>query len=182
MKLHKLGYFCFISAQEWGVNHLCLLFGVTPSSCSRYLSIVLKLIVRVFLKENLRGRKLAVDQGFPRSGEAFDVFVGPYSEKTVEKLSPLLREHLLMIASVYISLRQAAEWGMRSLQGSFPRLKARLLADAKKRRRIILSIALVHNFRTELVGLKQIATVFDPEYQQFVSIEGYDRIRRYFFH
>lgn len=88
----------------------------------------------VYLKSNLRGRKFAVDQGFPRSGETFELLGGSYSEKSAEKLSPLLREHLLMMATVYISLRQAAEWGMRSLQGSFPRLKARLLADEKKRK------------------------------------------------
>lgn len=51
--------FLFYISSRMGVNHLCLLFGVTPSSCSRYLSIVLKLIVR-----NLRRHQAAKIQ-FP---------------------------------------------------------------------------------------------------------------------
>jgi hypothetical protein len=46
---------------------------------------------------------------------------------------------------------------------------------------VIQSIVLVHNFRTETVGLKQIRTVFDPEYERYISLYGHDRIRRYYF-
>ena len=49
-----------------------------------------------------------------------------------------------------------------------------------KRHQLILSIILTHNFRTHEVGLNQIATVFNPEYDQIMNIEGYDRIARYF--
>jgi hypothetical protein len=118
-----------------------------------------------FLHEHLNGKKICVDQGFPRSGRALDILVGPYSEKSARKLSPILRSFLLILAAVYTSLRQASEWGMRGLQGTFPRLCCRLPSSRKKRYRIILSIILIHNFRTELVGLNRIATVFNPEYQ-----------------
>ena len=83
-------------------------------------------------------------------------------------------------SGLFTSLRQAAEWGMRALQGSFSRLKARLSSDKKKRGMIVLSIILLHNFRTEHVGLNQIATVFNPEYEQYINLENYDRIRDYF--
>jgi len=39
----------------------------------------------------------------------------------------------------------------------------------------------VHNFRTDIVGLNQIKTVFDPQYEMYISLRGYDRIRRYYF-
>lgn len=45
---------------------------------------------------------------------------------------------------------------------------------------ILLSIALLNNFRVELVGLNQIATVFNPEYEQIIKLDNYDRIARYF--
>jgi hypothetical protein len=39
----------------------------------------------------------------------------------------------------------------------------------------------VHNFRTEIVGLNQIKTAFDPEYKRYTSLSWHDRIRRYCF-
>lgn len=123
-----------------------------------------------FLKEKLRDKKLCVDQGFPRSGDAYDLLVGPYSARTVQKLNPILRPYLLKLAAVYISLRQASEWGMRGLQGTFPRLKSRLTSDTAKRHLIILGIILTHNFRTSMVGLNQIAEVFNPQYEQYAVI------------
>ncbi len=47
----------------------------------------------------------------------------------------------------------------------------------KKRKKVIQSIVFVHNFRTKMVGLNQIGTVFDPEYERPISLRGYDRIR-----
>ena len=108
--------------------------------------------------------QLCVDKGFPRSGELFDKFVGPLSNETKQKLSPINRDAIIAQHEIYVSLRQASEWGMRALQGTFSRLKTRLTSDKKKRRDIILSIILLHNFRTHEVGLNQIATVFNPEF------------------
>jgi hypothetical protein len=31
------------------------------------------------------------------------------------------------------------------------------------------------------VGLNQIATVFNPHYEQYINLDGYDRIARYFY-
>ena len=70
---------------------------------------------------------------------------------------------------------------MRGLQGTFPRFKKRLPGNLVKQKLVIQSIVLVHNFRTEIVGLNQIRTVFDPEYERYISLYGYDRIRRYYF-
>jgi hypothetical protein len=70
---------------------------------------------------------------------------------------------------------------MRALQGTFPRCKKRLPGNPEKRKLVIQSIVLIHNFRTEIVGLNQIKTVFDPQYEMYISLRGYDRIRRYYF-
>ncbi len=70
---------------------------------------------------------------------------------------------------------------MRGLQGSFPRLKRRLPSDNNKRWLVLEAIVFVHNLRTDIVGKNQIKTVFDTEYERIHAVEGYDRIRRYYF-
>ncbi|KAE8262366.1 hypothetical protein A4X09_0g7477 [Tilletia walkeri] len=52
--------------------------------------------------------------------------------------------------------RQAAEWGMRALQGAFGRLDLRLPVDKVKRGLILSVIFSLHNFRARSVGLSQI--------------------------
>ena len=42
------------------------------------------------------------------------------------------------------------------------------------------SFVLIHNFCTKLVGSNQIKTVFDPEYERYINLEGYDRICQYY--
>lgn len=98
-------------------------------------------------------KKICVDQGFSRDGSA--VLVGPISNRAARKLSAVVKDLLMRRANAYTSLRQSAEWGMRGLQGSFPRLKSRL-QNSEKRYNVILSILLIHNFRTSIVGLNQI--------------------------
>jgi len=124
--------------------------------------------------------KICVDQGFPRSGLLQDKFVGPLSKKARRQLSPILRKAILEVHNKYVSLRQSSEWGMRGLQGTFSRLKARLTSNKFKRHSLIYSIFLLSNFRIEFAGLNQIATVFNPHYLQYTNIFGYDRIARYY--
>ncbi len=124
--------------------------------------------------------KICVDQGFPRSGDAWNILAGPMNERSARRLHPTIREYMLRVSNVYTSLRQSSEWGMRALQGSFPRCKKRLPSNDKQRRRVVQSIILTHNYRTEIVGCNQIKTVFDPEYERYINLEGYDRIGQYY--
>ena len=97
-----------------------------------------------------------------------------------KQLSAITRDAIIRKHETFVSLRQASEWGMRALRGTFCRLKSRLTSDKMKRKEIIFSIVLLHNFRTEEVGPNQIATAFNPEYEQLINLENYDRIGRYF--
>lgn len=36
------------------------------------------------------------------------------------------------------------------------------------------------NYRTEYIGLNQIATVFNPEYEQYINLENYDKLYKYY--
>lgn len=72
------------------------------------------------------------------------------------------------------SVRQAAEWGMRAFQGSFPRMKDRFHYEEFGERKIMIKVATyLLNFRTRMVGLNQIKSTFMPhlgaEANQFIS-------------
>jgi hypothetical protein len=69
---------------------------------------------------------------------------------------------------------------MRALQGTFIRMKSRLSSNKYKRKLILTVIILLHNFRTHVVGLNQIATVFNLEYDAYVNVRNYDRIAMYY--
>ena len=55
-----------------------------------------------------------------------------------------------------------------------------MTSRAEIRKRIIFSIILLHNFRTEFGELNPTATVFNPHYDQHINLDTYDRIQRYF--
>ena len=98
------------------------------------------------MKRKMHSYKICVDQGFPRSGDAYGTFVGPITKRAARRLHRDVRDYLLLISNVHTSLRQASEWGMRGLQGTFPRCKKRLPSDPALRRLVIEAIVLVHNF------------------------------------
>jgi hypothetical protein len=75
---------------------------------------------------------LCIDQGFPRSGDAAGILVSPISKKKAQTPVLNLHPYLLKISNVYMSLWQASEWGIRSLQGTFPRCKKRLPGNTLK--------------------------------------------------
>ncbi len=61
------------------------------------------------------------------------------------------------------SAQQASEWGMRALQGSFPRLKDRFVYEERGERKSVLhTIVLLFNLRTRLVGINQILGMYMP--------------------
>jgi hypothetical protein len=61
------------------------------------------------------------------------------------------------------AMRQSAEWGMRAIQSSFPRLKDRLIFEEYGERKIILkSMILLYNLRARLVGINQIKNTYMP--------------------
>ncbi len=138
------------------------------------------LIFFLHIKERISDYKICVNQRFPWSGDATGVLVGPIPDRSARQLHPLVRDNFICQSNVYTSLWQASKWGMRGLQGTFPRYKKRLSSDKDKRRHVLEWIVLVHNFWTEIVGHNQISAVFAPEYKQVININGYDRIRKYY--
>jgi hypothetical protein len=66
-------------------------------------------------------------------------------------------------------LRQSAEWGMRALQGSFPRVKDRFIfnQDFRDRQLFLHLITLLFNFRTSYVGMNQLQSTFYPDFEHW---------------
>jgi hypothetical protein len=60
-------------------------------------------------------------------------------------------------------VRQLSEWGMRGLQGSFPRLKDCLLYEERGERTLILEMILqLYNYWASTVGINQIQSTYMP--------------------
>eukprot|EP00536_Pseudo-nitzschia_multiseries_P011309 jgi/Psemu1/28463/gm1.28463_g len=70
------------------------------------------------------------------------------------------------------SVRQMSEWGMRQIQGGFPRLKDNmLLEETGDRRRIILKLLMLmyKNFHTARVGINTILNTYMSQTNGFFS-------------
>jgi hypothetical protein len=81
------------------------------------------------MKRRMLSYKICNDQGFPQSGDAYGTFVGPITKRAARCLHHDVCNYLLLILNVHTLLHQASEWGMRGLQGTFPRCKKRLPSD-----------------------------------------------------
>ena len=141
------------------------------------------------------GYAIVTDTAFPRtSPEIKKRILAPL--KTGDRLPADPREAALRKkdSDEITSARQAAEWGMRSLQGSFGRLKVPLPAEDFTFRRILIeNCAFLHNVRVSCVGVDQIRTVYEEvwrgggrsEYEAFGDmlfgdIRKNDRIRQFY--
>ena len=72
-----------------------------------------------------------------------------------------------------VSVRQAAEWAVRDLRGTYPRLTAKLFYDHKMRSVLMSLIIRLSNYRTHHIGLSQVQTVFEDK-SQFDALDFFD--------
>jgi hypothetical protein len=98
------------------------------------------------MKRRIGHFKICVDQGFPRGGDASGTFVGPVLKRQVQPLHRDVHNYQLRISNVHTLLRQASEWGMHGMQGTFPQCKKCLLREDEMHCLVIDAIVLVHNF------------------------------------
>ena len=108
----------------------------------------------------------------------------PYIIKSAQNSVYAENEREVLTIREATSMRQASEWGMRALQGSFPRLKDRFLYEEKGVRAISLELIFrLFNFRTREVGLNQIQSVYachlDQSANDFFNIEFHDENLEY---
>jgi hypothetical protein len=81
------------------------------------------------------GFYLVVDSGFPKgTGEVAGKIVGPLKAGERVPSDKVERATVIEFNQQLLSYRQTAEWGMRTLQGSFARLRVPLQMKDKARR------------------------------------------------
>ena len=107
-------------------------------------------------------------------------------DERAEKAARRELKEMMLKNKQLIKARQAAEWGMRSLQGSFGRLKFPLDAnDGPGRHRLVRLCCKLHQIRAQVVGISQIKNVYesnwregsDGSYDEFCNM-AFDDIRR----
>jgi hypothetical protein len=108
--------------------------------------------------------------------------------------NPKIAQQEIRFNEQLVSARQAAEWGMQSLQGSFGRLKLPMPAEDAEGRGIVYELcSRLHNVRARLVSISQIRTVYEGVWAEsgsglyndfkhflFKDIRKTDRIQRFY--
>ena len=110
---------------------------------------------------------LVADTAFPRGAHSIEGKIrAPLKSGEHVPADPILRQHALVFNRQLLSYRQTAEWGMRTLQGSFGRLRVPLLitSETHHRHRIELC-ARLSNVRARCVGISEICSVYMPIWQ-----------------
>jgi hypothetical protein len=137
--------------------------GTFHDSTMANMSMVYTLVDDIYLRV---GSKIVVDSAFASDGRPslYKSHQNNFDAHGNQRQNPLLHRQAT-------SVRQLSEWGMRGLQGSFPRLRDRLKYEERGERRIILEmIVLLFNFRSSTVGLNQIQSTFMPNLERSANI------------
>jgi hypothetical protein len=108
---------------------------------------------------NSNGGKCAVDSAFCRGDF-------PFLVKSAQML-PVDNLNQAEINQAATSMRQSAEWGMRTMQASFPRLKDRMKYEEFGERGVIMkTMVLLFNVRARRVGINQILNTYMSQLNQ----------------
>jgi len=98
---------------------------------------------------------------------AFAAASAPYLMKSSGNVTKAKNPVEVRRISQATSVRQASEWGMRAIQGAFPRTKDTLQYEEAGERKIYLMLmALLYNTRLELIGLNEIRNVYLPAWSR----------------
>lgn len=115
-----------------------------------------------------QGYYLVTDTAFPRGTDQIAGRIrAPMKDGTHLPLNRLERERLLQEDRQLLSYRQTAEWGMRTIQGTFGRLRVPLqIAYHEIRGDLLETCARLFNLRARDVGINQIRSVYMPIWRE----------------
>ena len=102
------------------------------------------------------GGKCTVDSAFSKKNN-------PFLIKSSQTDPEFNDDNDFAVNTEATSMRQSAEWGMRAIQSSFPRLKDRFIYEEYGERKIIFKfMLLLYNVRARKVGINQIRNTYMP--------------------
>ncbi|EGZ22640.1 hypothetical protein PHYSODRAFT_249619 [Phytophthora sojae] len=100
------------------------------------------------------------DSAFPCSTAMTGRILTPLKDGDIKKIEPSLRATARTLHNAITSIRQAAEWGMGSLQKFYSRLILPLPYDPNLRGMRIGNLFRLANYRVRTVGISEIKTTF----------------------
>ncbi|KAG1711902.1 hypothetical protein DVH05_009143 [Phytophthora capsici] len=100
------------------------------------------------------------DSAFPCSTVMAGRILTPFKDGDLERIEPSLRSSARTLHNAITSIRQAAEWGMGSIQKVYCRLNLPLPYDPELRGRRLNNLFRLANYRLRTVGISQIRTTF----------------------
>ncbi|EFP88872.2 uncharacterized protein PGTG_14211 [Puccinia graminis f. sp. tritici CRL 75-36-700-3] len=114
------------------------------------------------------GYRIISDTAFPRKSQRLQRrILAPVKRGDRLPETPRSFSRMKLLNEEVVLARQAAEWGMRSLQGSFARLKLPMpAADHSQRLRILQAVCFLHQLRCRMVHINQTATVYDAVWDE----------------
>ncbi len=116
------------------------------------------------------------DTDFPRGAQSIEGKIkAPLKHGQQLPRDPGEQAELEKFNRQLLSCHQAAEWGMRTLQGSFGHLRLPLsIGDDKARARLLKICVCLHNVRTTLVGINQIRNTYEPIWKEAEDTNMWD--------
>jgi hypothetical protein len=103
---------------------------------------------------------LVADTAFPRSKDMHNKIITPMAQDDNFHDDPDIAVQQLFRHRQVVRVRQAAEWGMHTLQAVFPRLKCVLQFTIERNHDLLRLIFHLFNYRTRRVGLNQTKSVY----------------------
>jgi hypothetical protein len=142
-----------------------------------------------------QGYYLVADTAFPRGTRSISGKIrAPLKSGDRVPADVEEREQSMRYNRQLLSYRQTAEWGMRTMQGSFGRLRVPLkISDTTDRQELLELCVRLFNVRANCVGISEIRSVYEPIWKAsedeqlwndlgnmiFGEIRRRDRVSRY---
>jgi hypothetical protein len=116
----------------------------------------------------LHGGKVVVDSAFGL--QARDYLIKSAQKDPSQDGTAAQARRAVVLNQQATSLRQLSEWGMRLIQGQFPRMKDNCRLEEFGERQIVLHLmVLLYNFQASKVGINQILNTFMSKTEGFYS-------------
>ncbi|KAA1074568.1 hypothetical protein PGT21_010309 [Puccinia graminis f. sp. tritici] len=189
----------------WTCSHYCscilaftpdgtIMYAILNAPGSWHNATIAEPLYEQLLERTPPGYRIISDMAFPRKSERIQArILAPAKRGDRLPRESVEFARLQLLNEQLFSARQAAQWGMRSIQGSFGRLKMPLPATDHQYQADLLQIACrLHQLRCRSVGINQTATVYQSVWDDnnllcrdfhrmlFADIQGQCHISRYY--